>query len=217
MSRSVRRSAPALPLILALVACGREPIGPEGGPVLSQATVLEVHALLFAEVEAVAIQAVLPPATPAASGPALQVQPEPIDRTTPCPLGGSLRVQGGVHGVVSGDEGTRFALDLIQTPQACVIPTTESGPLTVTGAPSLTISATLDFAPGFNAFSGTFDHVGAYDWSGSATSGSCTLNYTYDHAVPNLQPEPAQVSWRVTGTVCGHAIEREEPVLLDAH
>ncbi len=123
----------------------------------------------------------------------------PVERTQPCPKGGSVAVAGTLKGEV--DLAARSAaLETVATTThaACAFPGKQGGAtLTVTGSPNLALRATVKAVNGVPTGPQVATQKGAFTWSASdGRSGSCSVDVTSTF-------DPVAMKRTVAGTVCG--------------
>src|SRR5690606_14617035 len=177
-------------LLAALAAgCGRGAAGPNQAR-LSQETTLEIASALFAELFATGFageDGAWPGDDVPAGAPLFNLMPtQEISATGPCELGGSISFEGTITDEVD-DQGTgTFSMDLRETPNDCVVSTTE-GQFTINGDPNLRITVDLTAPVDVELADIAMSIGGGFRWSGQPGSGRCGVDVTF---VMNLaEPE----------------------------
>jgi hypothetical protein len=114
-----------------------------------------------------------------------------IDQTTSCFAGGSLAISGELDGDVDATGTGTDSLDLMTTFTDCNV----GNGLVINGAPYLATTGTFAFAQG--ALSD-----GTVTYSGAFSTGSYTCNVSFTFQLAAAGPPP-----RMSGTICGHALD----------
>jgi len=187
-------------LLAALAAaCGRDAAGPDQAR-LSQETTLEIASALFAELFAtgfVVEDGAWPGDDVPAGAPLFNLMPtQEISVTGPCELGGSISFEGTITDEVDEQGNGRFAMDVRETPQDCVVATSE-GQFTVNGDPNLRITVDLTVPEDVEITAIAMSISGGFRWNGQPGSGRCGVDVTI--TVNVAEPEAATAAGRVCG------------------
>lgn len=183
---------------LFLAACGDDdPTRPDDA-----LTDAEITAL----VDALFVSAVDPelPGDGAASGPAAAASVSfPIDDTVPCTLGGSIRMRGAITVTVDDtEESGTYEHEITQTHQNCSV-RAQNLTFVFAGAPSVVSTVEAEIEDGeVVEFEGAEE--GTVRWTLGERQGRCEVEVEYTIA----PTPPANLSYRVTGKVCGRPIDR---------
>ena len=116
-----------------------------------------------------------------------------------CPAGGSTSVAGTVTG--SADQAAQnlnVTLSATRTDASCGV-STSRGTVVVSGAPNVTMSATVNIVGGKPVGPQSVAHAGNFSWTRGTESGSCSVNVTAVYT-----PTTGMVN--VSGTVCGKSV-----------
>lgn len=196
-----------LTLPLSAAACGDDDPAAPGDDTLTQA---EVEGLVEALINAGATGPDLPAGGAAAApGRAPQSVTFPVDESFACDLGGTLSLEGEVTVVVDDETGSgSYEHEIDQIYTGCRVRSERIGQdFILDGNPSITSRMEAEIeGDQVVTFSGS--EQGAIRWRLGARSGSCPVVMTY--AIDDLTA--AAPTYRVTGAVCGRAVEEEYPV-----
>lgn len=132
-----------------------------------------------------------------------------FDEERPCPEGGSVDLSGSVEGEVDTEtsEGA-FDFSYSLSPTGCVATHQESGrTFTFDGDPDVDI--TMELSVTSTSVTATGSHQGRIAWESEGESGSCPLDITF-----SFSGAETALSGSVSGSVCGHAVERTIEVAL---
>jgi hypothetical protein len=117
-----------------------------------------------------------------------------LDQSVACVAGGSSTVSGDFASTVDATGTGSYSLDLMTTMTDCAI----GNGVVINGAPYLATTGTLTFH-GFALTSGVVTYSGAF----TANADTCNVGLTVTLAEAGPAP-------RVTGTICGRAIELQQ-------
>lgn len=207
--RARGRASAALAFLFLLMApaCGDDATA----PVEDVLTETEVDGLVEALLAAGATEPGMAPARASAAAPARAPETVvfPMDESFPCRLGGSLGVKGSVTVVVDDETGQgSYAHELTQTHTGCRVRSERLGKdFVFDGDPSVVSRMSAEIGDGMVAsFSGSED--GAIRWALDGRSGRCAV--ALDYAIEDVLDEAS--AYRVTGTICGRAVDEEYAV-----
>lgn len=128
--------------------------------------------------------------------PAVHFSTQNISDSFPCDLGGNILVTGSMTNTTNNEGNGSFSFDIKQKPNNCVIGTTQ-GNFTVNGSPDISFQAASSVQDW--QFVGTYSFTiqGGYNWSGSGSSGSCSIDMAYIYNWSTQQ-------FSMSGTMCGY-------------
>jgi hypothetical protein len=116
-----------------------------------------------------------------------------------CPAGGSSSVAGTVTG--SADQAAQnlnVTLSATRTDASCGL-STSRGTVVISGAPNVSVAATVNVVGGKPVGPQSVAHTGSFSWTRGTESGTCTVNVTALYT-------PTAGILNVTGTVCGKSV-----------
>jgi len=188
-----------VPLLLATAGCGDDATAPDDAGLLTEA---EVEGL----VEAVLALGADPEVAGSVPGPsrAPVTITIPVEEVLPCPLGGSLDLDGSAALVLDAETGLgSLEQEIVTTHAACRVRSERTGQVfMLDGAPSVTSTLSADIqAEEFIDLSGS--EVGGVRWTLDDRSGTCEM--ALDYGLTGLAG--GSLTYQATGTVCGREVD----------
>lgn len=197
LSRRIRSFALVAAVAVPVVGCGSDKVS---GVDLSQAQVEDMLEALSAvgmdAAPAIAIQAM--------NGGNVAPFTLTLDDTSPCPNGGTTRVQGSITFSNTLDGGT-YTGNVTQGYTNCAATSSQNVVWTFNGNPHVqqTISGSHTISTG--NFSATLTQQGAINFSSGAGSGGCSINLNMSLTGNELR---RTMQMTMSGTACGRTINR---------